>query len=428
MANQEFRIFKVSDQQLINAFLSIAQVCGASDNAKILLNIAKEYSKPIEAQLKEVNSNPTIQKILAAEAALIWQAQISFQNNWNASIRVTREEGSDTAKINFPNDLDSTLAILLISEARKHLQAYERTESIDKLLGNELAEFYRRREQGLLRLEELNQNLIQRNEEHRRELDSKYLILQEKLEKEITKEKENLKAECQKEKDILAEREKQLEDRARDLDDRDSRHVRRQIRKDLKDALASRAKEFTLTKKTSHKRIPIHILFIVMIVVFGMLLTRIFWIQFTESSFGTNSIFQIMRLALSTIGFAATITFYIRWNDHWFRQHADEEFRLKRLELDIDRASWVVEMALEWKEEKGTEIPQELIDRLTKGLFTDRGKQEKPKHPSEDLASALLSASTGLTVRIPGFGEAKIDRKGVRRFKEAASETKEVEE
>ena len=100
---------------------------------------------------------------------------------------------------------------------------------------------------------------------------------------------------------------------------------------------------------------------------------------------------------------------------------ADEEFRLKRFELDIDRASWVVEMALEWKDEKGTEIPKELIDRLTRGLFSDQKDAKIPKHPSEELANALLSASTRLSLKIPGLGEASIDKKGIQKFKKAAS-------
>jgi hypothetical protein len=128
---------------------------------------------------------------------------------------------------------------------------------------------------------------------------------------------------------------------------------------------------------------------------------------------------------MSLIGLAAALVFYIRWNDNWFRQHADEEFRLKRLELDIDRASWVVEMALEWQEEKGSIIPQELIDRLTSNLFIDQDRRAPPKHPSEDLASAIVAASSGLTLRIPGIGEVTLDRRGVRRFTEAVEKASE---
>ena len=96
------------------------------------------------------------------------------------------------------------------------------------------------------------------------------------------------------------------------------------------------------------------------------------------------------------MGIAATIIFYIRWNDSWFRQHADEEFQLKRFELDIDRASWVVEMALEWKDEKGTEIPEELIERFTENLFKDQNIFESAKHPSEESGYSTFISYIGI--------------------------------
>ncbi|WP_447599975.1 hypothetical protein [Nitrospira sp. Nam80] len=93
---------------------------------------------------------------------------------------------------------------------------------------------------------------------------------------------------------------------------------------------------------------------------------------------------------LSGIAIAAAIIFYIRWNNEWFSLHSNEEFRLMRLDLDIDRASWVFEMASEWKDDKGSELPADLIDKLSRNLFVqDAGNNRHPKHPSEDLASAL---------------------------------------
>ena len=40
-----------------------------------------------------------------------------------------------------------------------------------------------------------------------------------------------------------------------------------------------------------------------------------------------------------------------------FEQHAQTEFQLKQFELDMERASWIVETSLEWKDAKGTSIP-----------------------------------------------------------------------
>lgn len=417
MAKTTFRIFKNTDSALVKALRSIAGDCG-EQNTEVTFSIAEGNQKPIIEQLKNIENNKDLNKLLEANTSIFCRVRISFPTIPGSQINIAREPGSDNVEISFSDQLPTLTVAPLILAAHRHLHAYERTESIDKLLGNELAEFYRRREQGLLRLEDLTQKLIQQNEEYRNKIDTEYLKLKERLETENKETQNLLITEFNNRKQKLAEKETSLEQRAKELDDRSSKHARRQIRKDLKDELASRSQEFTLTEKTSAKRLPVHAIFIVLISVFSAFIILAIKAH-VESS---DILYKAIRLGLSSAAFAATAIFYIRWNDHWFRQHADEEFRLKRFELDIDRASWVVEMALEWKDEKGTEIPKELIDRLTRGLFSDQKDAKIPKHPSEELANALLSASTRLSLKIPGLGEASIDKKGIQKFKKAASE------
>jgi hypothetical protein len=55
------------------------------------------------------------------------------------------------------------------------------------------------------------------------------------------------------------------------------------------------------------------------------------------------------------------------------RAHASAEFLLKQFELDIDRASWVVETAMEWHRDQQAEIPAPLLEGITRNLFSDRG-------------------------------------------------------
>ena len=109
----------------------------------------------------------------------------------------------------------------------------------------------------------------------------------------------------------------------------------------------------------------------------------------------TQEIAKLIRFGLSATAFVGTMIFYIRWCDNWFRQHADEEFLLKRLLLDIDRASWIVEMSLEWAEEKGTEIPEELIDRLSNNLFSGKNDISQPTHPSETFETTTARYRPG---------------------------------
>ena len=116
------------------------------------------------------------------------------------------------------------------------------------------------------------------------------------------------------------------------------------------------------------------------------------------------------------LGFALTAVFYIRWNDQWFRQHADQEFRLQQLALDVDRAGYATEMLLEWQEDKGGEMPAVMLDRLTAGLFTDQTTVARVRHPSEDVIAALLKASSSVRVDVPGIGEATLTGRQIRKL------------
>jgi hypothetical protein len=131
---------------------------------------------------------------------------------------------------------------------------------------------------------------------------------------------------------------------------------------------------------------------------------------------------HLLRVPAGVIGFAFASVFYIRWNDQWFRQHADEEFRMRQLELDIDRASWITELALELRDEKG-ELTAALLDRLSAGLFTSRSS-EAVKHPTQDLLAALLGESSLLRIKSPRIGiEAEVGRRGIRRAEERVRDT-----
>jgi len=423
LANKKFHIFKLSDKKLVSALKNIAtNVCDEIQNVNLTFFLAENHSQPISTSLEQINKNETIQEIISQNSTLLWRVVTKFPKVGNASIIVQRQECADEATIDFPNDIGIDMIVPLIAAAHKELKAYERTESTDKLLGNELAEFYRRREQGLLRLEELTQDLIQQNIEFRNQLNNEILAREKQLQADYASNKEELQADYEDKLLKLTKREEELEQRKRDLDDQDSRHARRQIRKDLKDALAQRSEEFTLTPKTTGKRKPIHALFLSLIGITTILfIVSLFYQVF--HSVGVQPWYILLRLPLSALALAAAIVFWIRWNDQWFRQHADEEFRLKRFELDIDRASWIVEMATDWQE-KGIAIPKELVERLSRNLFTDKPESEAVKHPNEVLTSALLAASSGLTVKIPGLGEVAVDRKGIRDFKKTAASLK----
>ena len=111
--------------------------------------------------------------------------------------------------------------------------------------------------------------------------------------------------------------------------------------------------------------------------------------ELTIGTFDSTRLITIaIRQVVLGLAFGSTSVFYIRWSNRWFERHAKEEFRLKRYEIDLDRASWLVEMALEWKAEKGTEIPDSLLDKLANNLYAEDREEAVDLHPADQVASA----------------------------------------
>ena len=183
--------------------------------------------------------------------------------------------------------------------------------------------------------------------------------------------------------------EEELNRQKQDLDDRTARHARREQSKKLQEKIAHRSAKFTLTSGTRQKRLSIHIIFIVLLSAAAL----VTYYSLTNPPTVVEGVIlwlELGRLPFGMAGFALTALYYIRWNDHWFKQHADQEFKLQQLALDVDRAGYVTEMLLEWQEDKGVDMPAMLIDRLTTGLFIDQTSHEQVRHPSEDITKALI--------------------------------------
>jgi hypothetical protein len=181
---------------------------------------------------------------------------------------------------------------------------------------------------------------------------------------------------------------------------------------------------FALTKGTQKMRWVIHAFTVLLLLFFGTSLALV-TAELASAAVSTEvalSTAKYVVLGLRQLAFAlaftATAVFYLRWNNAWFQQHAQEEFRLKQLELDFDRASWVVEMSLEWKDDRQTELPPELLSRLTTGLFLRTEGSDEPLHPADHLASALFGSAAELELTLPnGNGRVRLDRKSLNALK-----------
>lgn len=414
--SRTYNTFRLSDSNLLKALAAIANSLNVSDG-RLEVRIDEQHQNPISCQIGKYTENPEIKKILNSTDSIIGVFTLQLTGEYRSNLKVKRENVIDSVTCNMPNEISFPLSMHIMHTVQTELKPFERDESFDKLLGNELSEFYRKREQSLVRLEDIIQRSIEQQMEYKRKLDQETQSEQKKIQEKFDARVKEIETEYTKKSDILKKQEENLNLKLKEIDDRSSKHARRQIRQDLKSAIAQRGKEFTLTKKTTQKRLIIHIVFCSLIILLSCLL--IFCLMHQISAQGVIGWINLIRFPILSIGLIAIFIYYIRWNDNWFRRHADEEFRIKRFELDVDRASWLVEMAMEWKDEKGNEIPQELIDRLSVNLFDKDSDTSVPKHPSEDMLSALLAASAELNLQIPGLGTVRLDRKGAKQFQQS---------
>src|SRR5262249_44101406 len=143
--------------------------------------------------------------------------------------------------------------------------------------GSDLNEFYNRREQTLLRLEALAEKLIEQNSAYRREVDRETTAFRERLQTETDSLREKLRGDFEAKEAEVKSNETALQERIKTLDDRRATHARRSIRDDMKRRIEDRGKDFSLTRKTISKRRPIHFLFVLAILTFGVVVGWGLW-------------------------------------------------------------------------------------------------------------------------------------------------------
>ncbi len=247
-----------------------------------------------------------------------------------------------------------------------------------------------------------------------REFDERRHKLQHDFDAAQAKSEEAVAAERLK---ILDESQR-LEERSKALDDRENTHVRRDLRQQLKGQFTDYRKAFELTKGTRGLRTPIH-------VAAGLLIsTLIISIIYMFTREAPNDPWLYAAFLIKPIGLTfltvALATWYINWMNRWFDRHADAEFRLKELELDIDRASWVVETAFEWKETRESVFPEKLLDAISRNLFTAKDGAEKPElNPADHLASALLGEAARAKLSVGG-NEIEFERNALKKARKEA--------
>ena len=417
MKDVSFQIPKQSDKQVVEAIKRIFVSINKTPN-RLLFNLY--IQSQLDFDYSEIDTKPELLEVTNYDNELI--QSFIFHIGPHRILVISRQDGQfyDNVTVNF-GPLNQSEYLFLIASAKKELGAFDPQRTLGRLLSEETKQVYEAREANLKRLEGLSERIIKEAEHYRKKRDEEFTEKSKQLETEIKAKKEQLNQEHLSRLKQLEALESDFKSKLSSFDDRDNRHVRRRIRDEFKQELERRSSVFQLTPGTRDLRLPIFYFTLFLLIIFTTGTVVYFYesIKYFNSDAPldlSHSLILLIRQLLVTGSFGATAVFFIRWNNQWFQKHADEEFRLKRLDLDIDRASWVVEMALEWKAEKGTEIPEELLDRLTKNLFNEDRPSNDILHPADQIASSILGASTSLKLKAGEVGELSFDRGGIKRL------------
>ncbi len=284
-------------------------------------------------------------------------------------------------------------------------------KALTEYLAEEDRAFYQAREQSIRDLQGMQEQFFKQLQEFTTEQTKGYQSRLDELEAKAVETEEKREGILQNRLAEVTEKEEQLGKREKELDDRDNTTTRRSLLKDIQTILEERANKFELTKATRLRRWPALSGFLLLLVLLaGATGFFIYW-DFQANKTGNLSAWLIVRQIVFGVAFAATAGFFLKWMSQWATRHAEEEFALKQLELDIIRASWVAEHALEWAESKHDEIPEDLIERLSRNLFTSRDQEGEEKTAAELLADALLGSAASANLKF-GENEVTVDRKG----------------
>ncbi len=414
---KRYTTIRTNDLNIAKKIISISETFSA-DESKLNATLEDQGvgNATLPSQQFEI-SNKLLDNPFFSETISVANYSVSFKKGGTAfSLHIKRDAGADEVTISF-NSTNPSDCVAFTHLVQSHFPTFDQHEAIDKILGTELSEFYRQREQSLMRLEELSQKVIEQNEEYRRRTDAELNENRKKLQEDFDARRDELQKDTEAKIEAVRKREDTLEERIKDLDDRSNKHARRQIQKDIKKLTGQRSNEFKLTKGTVSKRNIIHATFIlVMSAMIASIMQSFIVLKSSPDPQNTLELYYPIKIAFSTLALIAMGLYYIRWNDNWFKRHADEEFNIKRFELDIDRASWVVEMALEWQKDTQGELPKGLLDKLTTNLFEPIERAGSAKHPYEDIIPAILGASSELDINLP-MANVRVDRKGTNQLK-----------
>ena len=422
MSNEKFKIPRASDRMIVDVFremgkqysMTTANVT-ATTGINLVMDLVVDTISEELTHLLELDSS-------LIETVHVQHHQMAIVYNRGGALPAEQKSPVfDEIVISFsdghqmPTVADRLGIVALLHKKFKRVEIGQISASD---VSPEISHVLAIHQSNLARLEQLNEDLIERTASFRDDLERKYQEKVEKYNAELAALKLEVGNELQLEKASLETRERAVEEKLSTIDDRNNTHVRREIRDRMLDDVKQRIQDFGVSKATSEKRQPVMIgmlsLGILNLVFIGWTIFEIKGLETIEiASQHASAIYWLWaRLALLTLSLLGTIVYYIKWQNKWAEQHSVSEFQLQQFYIDVNRANWVIESCLEWRKETDSAIPKELLSSIANGLFVNSANEpEHVLHPADELASALMGSASKLRLKV-GDGELEFDKPG----------------
>jgi Skp family chaperone for outer membrane proteins len=208
--------------------------------------------------------------------------------------------------------------------------------------------------------------------------------LAEELERTHQAKQSELEAEFKRRDEEFKIKVQAFEKAREDFDDRARTHVRRDLLDKIKENIKER-QDVAIGKASSSSRLWVHVVSWVFLLISG-----------TATAYTAKHLYEISGkvpfdwwiippFSASALTLVSTVIFYFRWISSWSDWLAYDGGRVSQYATDILRASWLVELLFEYKDEKGKEISPEVVSSLTEGLFKIQPFKASKYHPSDDM-------------------------------------------
>jgi hypothetical protein len=412
------RIVRTTDGELVAALVAIARSDVAGQVAKIHLSFTE--GGVIDIPKGELDEHEAVARLTGKSSRVIQGGHLqNGQNQTLASVQrhIVRPPTSDAA---FYDDLTLNRQhfqgspedfIDFASEVQTRLRS---SVSIDlgSLIGVHAKEHFAAREAALNRLELLVSRQNEHLNEQRELLDSQHSKRLAELEERFSAMQTEHDAETEQKNAELAEREKALEERMKEVDNRAATHARRDDRKQLLEAI-KQTDRLKVSSETTWRRGFVVVGYVGLLLFFVGVVAALFRL---DPGAGQAATLVILSRIGATLGAIVTSGFFIKWLNDFASRSAAEDFKLKQLQLDVERASWLVELYFEAMESGDkSQFPNELLDRLSKNLFVSEEHSSGSVTASDALASAILASAANLQLDLPG-AKVGFNKKGIKQM------------